>query len=179
MSFESKIITNSKIKQSKLLRAATIASEKPDTGVVIKNKSAYFVIRDCADVTQKYLALLCYGSYTDPLKQLRGKFTKIEVIDFVARARDPENSHVRQLLCTVFADINRDQLLPTAQAKAAAEKEVVVVSDINEDELDDIYGEYDYVDAPVEQDEEPTWLGVDSSDDSMLADVLISTFNAK
>ena len=58
-------------------------------------------------------------------------------------------------------------------------KEVVVVSDINEDELDDIYGEYDYVDAPVEQDEEPTWLGVDSSDDSMLADVLISTFNAK
>lgn len=179
MSFESKVITNSKIKQNKLLRAATIASEKPDTGVVIKNKSAYFVIRDCADITQKYLALLCYGSYTDPLQQLNGKFTKIEIIDFVARARVPENSHVRQLLCAVFADINRDQLLPTAQAKAAAEKEVIVVSNLNEDDLDDIYGDYDYVDSPVEKAEEPAWLGVDTSDDSVLADVLVKTFNAK
>jgi hypothetical protein len=179
MSFESKIITNSEIKQNKLLRAATIASERPDTGVVIKNKSAYFVIRDCADITQKYLALLCYGSYTDPLKQLNSKFTKIEVIDFVARARVPDNSHVRQLLCAIFADINRDQLLPTVQAKAATEKEVIVVTDLNEDDLDDIYGDYDYVDAPVEKLEEPTWLGVDTSDDSVLADMLIKIFNAK
>lgn len=180
MSFESKIISNSKIKQNKLLRAATIASEKPDTGVTIKNKSAYFVIRDCADVTQKYLALLCYGSYTDPLKQLAGKFTKIEIIDFVARARAAENAHVRQLLCAVFADINRDQLLPTAQVKAAAEQEVIVVTDLNEDDLDDIYGDYDYVDAPAaEESEEPTWLGVDTSDDSVLADVLVKTFGAK
>lgn len=161
------------------MRAATIASERPDTGVVIKNKSAYFVIRDCADVTQKYLALLCYGSYTDPLKQLKGKFTKIEIMDFVARARAPENAHVRQLLCAVFADINKDQLLPTAQAKQQAEKEVVVVSEINEDELDDIYGDYDYVDAPVETEKQPEWLGVDSSDDAVLADVLVDTFKAK
>lgn len=179
MSFESKVITNSKIKQNKLLRAATIASERPDTGVVINNKSAYFVIRDCADITQKYLALLCYGSYTDPLGQLNGKFTKIELIDFVARARVPENAHTRQLLCAVFADINRDQLLPTAQSNAATTKEVIVVTDLNEDDVDDIYGDYDYVDDPVEQIQEPEWLGVDTSDDSVLADVLVKTFNAK
>jgi len=177
MSFESKIISNSKIKQSKLLRAATIASDKPDTGVEIKNKSAYFVIRDCADVTQKYLSLLCYGSYTDPLTQLKGKFTKIEVIDFVARARIPDNSHVRQLLCAVFADINKNQLLPAAQAKT--EKQVIVVSEIDEDDLDDIYGDYDYVDTPSVESEEPTWLGVDTSDDSVLADVLVKTFDAR
>lgn len=179
MSFESKVIKHSKIKQRNLLRPATIASDRPDTGVEIKNKSAYFVIRDCADVTQKYLALLCYGSYTDPLKQLKGKFTKIEVIDFVARARAPENAHVRQLLCAVFADINRDQLLPSVQAAANAEKEVVVVSDLNEDDMDDIYGEYDYVDVPDEQPEQKQWLGVDSSDDTVLADVLVETFAAK
>lgn len=178
MSFENKIITNSKIKQRKLLRAATIASDKPDTGVEIKNKSAYFVIRDCADVTQKYLSLLCYSSYKDPVEELKGKFTKIEVIDFVARARIPENAHVKQLLCAVFADINKNQLLPSAQVKAA-EKQVIVVSEINEDDLDDIYGDYDYVDEPTEKSEEPTWLGVDTSDDSVLADVLIKTFAAK
>ncbi len=179
MSFESKIITNSEIKQRNLLRAARVASEKPDTGVEIKNKSAYFVIRDCADITQKYLSLLCYSSYKDPLKDLKGKFSKIEVIDFVARARIPENAHVKQLLCAVFADINKNQLLPSVQAAAAAEKEAIVVSEINEDDLDDIYGDYDYVDEPTEKPEEPTWLGVDTSDDSVLADVLVNTFDAK
>ena len=38
MTFEEKIISNSKIRQSKLLRAANIASEKPDTGVKILEK---------------------------------------------------------------------------------------------------------------------------------------------
>ena len=176
MSFESKIITNSKIKQRNLLRAARVASEKPDTGVTIQNKSAYFVIRDCADITQKYLAMLCYSSFTDPLQQLKGKFTKLEIIDFVARARSGDHAQARHLLCAVFADINKNQLLPASVSQAT--DQAVVVDDLTED-TDDIYGDYDFEESQPRAEPQPEWLGVDTSGDEVLADVLIDIFSAK
>mgnify|MGYP003136873626 FL=1 len=81
MTFEEKIISNSTIRQSKLLRPAKIASEKPDTGVKILKKGAYYLIKDSADITLQYLVHLCYGSYGDPIKSLKGKFTQAEIID--------------------------------------------------------------------------------------------------
>lgn len=176
MSFESKIITNSKIKQRNLLRAARVASEKPDTGVTIQNKSAYFVIRDCADITQKYLAMLCYSSLTDPVKQLKGKFTKLEIIDFVARARSGDHIQARQLLCAVFADINKNQLLPASVSQST--DQIVAVDNLSED-ADDIYGDYDFEDPQPQTEPQPEWLGVDTSGDEVLADVLIDIFSAK
>lgn len=155
------------------MRPATIAAEKPDTGVEIKTKSAYFVIRDCADVTQKYLSLLCYASYSDPIKQLKGKFTKTEIIDFVARARSNKEFQARQLLCTVFADINNNRLIPQSQEML---KQTVVVTSEDED-VEDIYGDYDYVDVvTTTEDEETTWMGVDTEDETVLINVLCDVF---
>ena len=70
------------------MRPAKIASEKPDTGVTIIKKGAYYLIKDSADITIKYLPLMCYGSFASPLTSLKGKFTQSEIIDFVGRAKE-------------------------------------------------------------------------------------------
>ena len=67
MTFEEKIISNSEIRQSKLLRPAKIASEKPDTGVKILKKGAYYLIKDSADITIQYIFNLCYCYYKDKI----------------------------------------------------------------------------------------------------------------
>ena len=67
MTFEEKILKNCEIRQRNLMRPATIAAQKPDTGVTILKKGAYFLIRDCADVTLKYAAHLAYSSFNSPL----------------------------------------------------------------------------------------------------------------
>ena len=46
MTFEEKIIKNSSIRQGKLMRPAKIAFDKPDTGVTINKKGAYYLIKD-------------------------------------------------------------------------------------------------------------------------------------
>jgi hypothetical protein len=175
MSFEDKIIQHSGIKQAKLMRPAKIASEKPDTGVVIENKSAYFVIRDCADITQKYLALLCYGSYQDPINKLHGKFTKQDIAGFVSRARAPENPHLKHLLYVIFTDIARkeglyEQVAPNQPAAL----------DLSED-ADDIYGEYDYdpdtVNAPASPQDIP-FVDMNISDDKAVVTKLVDVFGA-
>ena len=61
MPFEAKILSGSKNKQAKLLRAASVAAKSPDTGVKILKKSAYYVIRDCAKVTELYLPHFIYS----------------------------------------------------------------------------------------------------------------------
>ena len=45
MTFEEKIINNCQIRQKKLMRPARIAQGKPDTGVTIVKKGAYFLIK--------------------------------------------------------------------------------------------------------------------------------------
>lgn len=175
MSFEDIIIKNCNLKQKNLLRAAKIASEKPDTGVEIKNKSAYFVIRDCADITQKYLTLLCYGSYVDPVQDLKGKFTEKEIIDFVARTQDDNNTHLRHLLYTIFTDIARSEGL---YEKVVPNEPATI--DMTE-EGDDIYGEYDYAPESTEpepEDEDMPLLEIDITDGKSVIDKLIDVFGA-
>ena len=81
MTFEEKILKNSEIRQRNLLRPAKIAANKPDTGVTINKRGAYFLIQDCANVTLNYVAHLAYSSFNSPLTQLKGKFTQAEIID--------------------------------------------------------------------------------------------------
>ena len=180
MSFEDVLIKSCDLKQRNLMRPAKVASDKPDTGVTINNKSAYFVIRDCADVTQRYLALLCYASFTDPLKQLAGKFKKIDIIDFVARAHDANNPHTRQLLCVVVADINKCECVP--DTTPVVEDDTPINFEELEETQDDIYGDYDYGDHVVET---PTvevtgsdWIHSDLHDDDVLTERLIQAFQA-
>jgi hypothetical protein len=173
MSVESKIINNCKLKQRTLLRAATVASQKPDTGVEIKNKSAFFVIRDCADITQKYLVHMCYASYGDPIVELRGQFTEKEIIDFVARC--DKHSHLRQLLYIMFTDIARKDGLYEKVVTNQPEE-----LDLTED-ADDIYGDYDYVEEPPKPavpQEIPT-SHIDINDGSVVISKLVDVFNAK
>ena len=101
--FEQIILENSSEKQAKLLGPAQRAHKKPDIGVEIQNKSAYYVIRDCAMITQKYLVHHIWSSYSDPFKALKGKFTKDDVTDFLKRAE--KDDPVKQLKHTIIGDI--------------------------------------------------------------------------
>lgn len=151
MTFQETIISESKIKIANLYPQAKICSDKPDTGVKITNKSAFFVIRDCAQTTVQYLPLLCYGTMSDPIKTLSGKFTRSQVNDFVKDSAT--NIAAAQLLKTILQDAN------------IAEPEVVI--DVN-DQSDNIYGAYGY--------NEGTKTSIKSTNQ---ADLLCQIFNVK
>ena len=100
---EDKILQNSTEKQAKLLGPAKRAHKTPDIGVEIQNKSAYYVIRDCAMITQKYLVHHIWSTYPDPFEALKGKFTHDNVTDFLKRAN--KDDAVKQLKHTIIGDI--------------------------------------------------------------------------
>ena len=101
--FEQIILENSSEKQAKLLGPANRAHKKPDIGVEIQNKSAYYVIRDCAMITQKYLVHHIWSSYPDPFEALKGKFAHADITDFLKRAK--KNSVVSHLKHVIIGDI--------------------------------------------------------------------------
>ena len=184
MTFEEKIINNCHVRQKKLMRPARIAQQKPDTGVTILKKGAYFLIKDCADITVKYLPQLGYSSYANPINELRGTFTQAEIIDFVGRSK--EAPETRQLLHIILTDIG------CAQYKAAIAVDdpkpvegnttPIPVHDytINDDD-DDVYGDYDVDDDSVG----PQPVVVEAKDEVNVDDVtavinkLIEVFEAK
>ena len=177
MTFEEKIISNSKIRQSKLLRPAKIASEKPDTGVKILKKGAYFLIKDSADITLKYLVHLCYGSYTDPLKDLKGKFTQSEIIDFVGRSKEDQNT--KQLLNIILTDIGSSQVASAISTPVVEEEEDIDI-DLTLEDSDDVYGDYDLEDDSTANTTSTTSTEtVDVTDVSGVIDKLIEVFEAK
>ena len=100
---ENKILQNSTEKQAKLLAPAKRAHKKPDIGVEIQNKSAYYVIRDCAMITQKYLVHHIWSLYPDPFEALKGKLTAEDITDFLKRA--DKDDAVKQLKHTIIGDI--------------------------------------------------------------------------
>jgi len=101
--FEQIVLENSSEKQAKLLGPANRAHKKPDIGVEIQNKSAYYVIRDCAMITQKYLVHHIWSAYPDPFEVLKGKFTHADITDFLKRAE--KNSVVSHLKHVIIGDI--------------------------------------------------------------------------
>jgi hypothetical protein len=173
MTFEEKIISNSEIRQRNLLRPAKIAFEKPDTGVTIVKKGAFYLIKDSADITIKYLPLLCYGSFSSPITSLKGKFTQSEIIDFVGRAK--EENYTNQLLSVILTDIGCTQ--PITQ----------IVNDDTTDELDltftedeDVYGDYETEeDTPISKTASTASEVIDIEDASVVIQKLIEVFDAK
>ena len=127
MTLEEVIIKESKNKVGQLYPVAKTASDNPDSGIVIKNKSAYYVIRDCAKIAREYIPIICYGNISD-LSVLEGKFTKTQIKNFVKRTES--NIATKQLLELILSDAN--------------------VENANEDiaefdeESDNIYGSYGY-----------------------------------
>ena len=130
--FEEKIVAACNTRHKKLFRPAQIASREPNTQVKIYNKSAYYVIKDCADITLKYLAHFVYSSLSDPVASLKGKVSEEEIIDFVSRSET--ETHTRQLLQIVLNDL-------TSGFKPSLPEPI---TDFTIDDSDDVYGDYEY-----------------------------------
>ena len=172
MTIEEIIIKNSGIRQKNLLRPAKIAFEKPDTGVTINKKGAYYLIKDSAEVTIKYCVHLCYASYKNPIKELKGKFSQSAIIDFVGRSK--EDNSTKQLLSIILADagaINQN-------FKEEIKDEPVIDLSISDD-IDDVYGDYE-IDAPVTASTKKQKTSeIDVNDASGIINKLIEVFEAK
>jgi len=147
--FELKILKASESKQAALLNPDKTAANKPDTGVKILKKHAYFVIRDCARVTERYLIHYIWGDLKNPIERLEGVFTKSEIESFITRSkRDPETG---QLCTIILKDIEKKNKLEASGIPApVVEKEVI---DFTEYDDEKIYGDYDMlgdvVDVPT------------------------------
>jgi hypothetical protein len=172
MTFEEKIIKNSEIRQKNLMRPARIAFEKPDTGVTINKKGAYFLIKDSADITVKYLPLLTYGSFKNPISDLKGKFTQSEIIDFVGRAK--EESYTNQLLSVILTDIGCTQ--PITQIVDDDESKEL---DLTFSEDEDVYGDYETEEEISVKSSTTSTEAIDVKDASIVIQKLIEVFNAK
>ena len=138
MAFEAKLLTESKNKQAKLLRAAKKAVKEPDTGVKIIRKSAYYVIRDCAKVTELYLPHYIYSQLKNPIQMLEGVFTKAECTDFLARAK--KDLVTNQLLNLIIIDIKKQNLLESVTTAKSPSLDPGI---FDEEGGDDIYGDYE------------------------------------
>ena len=142
MKFEEKILSTSKIKERKLLKPSSVAMVKPDTGVEIKKKAAYYVIRDCATLAHDYIPHKCYSSIKNPIAALHGQFTKADVIDFVARSKS--HKHTKQLLWIIFSDIYKAEADDWSPPPTPISVEDLVIDADADGE--DIYGDYGYGD---------------------------------
>jgi len=131
--FEEVILENSTERIAKLYGPAARAADKPDTGVEIKKKAAYYVIRDCAGITRKYLSIHVWGLFDDPILDLKGKFTSNEVKSFLKRAEtDTEAKLLKKL---ILADIREKyEVVHTSTGTTAVSYEA---------DADDIYSYYE------------------------------------
>jgi hypothetical protein len=177
MKFEEKILATSKIKERRLIKPSSIAMVKPDTGVEIRKKSAYYVIRDCATIAHDYIPLKCYSSIKNPIASLNGQFTKADIIDFVARSKS--HKHTKQLLWVVFSDIYKVEADEWEAPPPPVESEAL---DIDADaDGEDIYGDYGYGDEEFNSANEsiaPVKPPVDLGDGEAVIAKLIEVFAA-
>lgn len=154
MKFEDKIMSTSAIKERNLMHPSSVAMVKPDTGVEIKKKSAYYVIRDCATIANEYIPHKCYASLSDPIRELHGKFDKKDIVDFVSRTK--KSGATRQLLWIIFSDIYK---LEAEDWTPAPPPEPTHVLEIDADaDGDEIYGDYGYGDDTDTTDEQEIYM---------------------
>lgn len=104
MRFLEVILENSKLKEAKIYNAAKRAAKNPETGITINNKSAYHVIRDCANITLHYLPHFVFGGYENPFLELSGKLTKNDIQQFVIEV--DRNPFMKQLLDIIIGKAN-------------------------------------------------------------------------
>lgn len=170
--FEETILAAANIRQGNLLIPAKLAAEKPDTGVKILKKSAYYVIKDCANITCQYVPFLAYANIEKPLETLKGAFTSEAIVDFVSRSR--QDHHTNQLLTLIFADINK-----VSPPKVTINVDSGPEFDFNNE--DGPYGDYNYdgyldKDDYVIHDPEVVIEKIDMSDENLVVNKLIEVF---
>lgn len=135
MKFIDIILENSDLKESKLIQAANKAYNKPDTGITIQHKGAYNVIKDCANITIKYLPHYIFGAYTNPFNTLKHKFKKPDIEEFVKCSRD--DYALAQLLTIILKKYNLENNNVSTLVAVKEETE-------NYLDLSDPYGLYGY-----------------------------------
>jgi hypothetical protein len=130
MKFIEVILENSKLKEAKLFAPAKKAANNPETGITIQNKSAYHVIKDCANITIKYLPLYVFAHYECFFTEMSGKFKRKDIEEFVSGA---EKDIVLNQLLILILELNGGLVEETPK---------VSISDNNDLEIGDPYGEY-------------------------------------
>ena len=131
MNFIEILLSNSKLKEARLYNAAKKAAANPETGVTIKNRAAYHVIKDCAITTVRYLPHYVFAHYTSPFTELYGKFTKADIEQFVKVAGTDYS--LSQLLNLILDKIEDRPLA------ADSDKDTNPNFDVN---ISDPYGDY-------------------------------------
>ena len=148
---EDSILKLSQARYSKLKRPAELAATKPDTCVKILNKSAYYVIKDCAEITLKYLPHFVYSGIRDPITKLRGQVSEQQVVDFVNRSA--KEDHTQQLLRLMLDDVaKKNNVVNVSPVQAVESDNIDFTLTGNED---DVYGDYDYEQSIPEPEPEP------------------------
>jgi len=94
MTVEDIILANSIESKAKLIIPARKAFESPDTGVTIVKPAAYRVIKDCAETTITFLPIEIFLKYNEPVKQLKGKFTREQITDLYNRSKNNRNTEL-------------------------------------------------------------------------------------
>lgn len=171
---ENIIMDQSKLPIVQLYPKAQKAKENPLTGIAkTTNKYVEFVIRDMAKITIGYLPIMTYGSFTDPVNQLKGKFSKKDIVDFVGRSE--KTIETRQLLKLILNSAQKyqiDQQLTTNDLITDHETKDPI------SQPDDIYG--DYGNSPQPQDVEQVEItDLTTLTTKGIANFLIKMFDAK
>lgn len=130
MRFIEILLENSKIKEAKLFAPAKKAANNPETGITIQNKSAYHVIKDCANITIKYLPHYVFANYECPFTELSGKFKRKDIEEFVSGA---EKDIVLNQLLILILELN---------GGLVEENPKVSIVEGNDSDFNDPYGEY-------------------------------------
>jgi hypothetical protein len=105
MNFINIIVENSKEKIAKLYKPAIKANDNPENGITIQNKSAYYVIKDCAEVAKDYIPLIVFETYKNPFEDLMGKFTKEDIAEFLIFTKT--NIASKHLLLIISEEYNK------------------------------------------------------------------------
>jgi len=177
MSFEEKILATSSAKERNLLKPSSVAMVKPDTGVEIKKKSAYYVIRDCATIAHDYIPHKCYSTLQAPIQELYGQFSKADIIDFVSRTK--QHDHTKQLLYIIFSDVYKREADDWTPPPTPEPDEVLEI-DADADG-DEIYGDYGYGDdeqVVTDSIDMPVKPPIDLGDGEAVITKLIEVFGA-
>jgi hypothetical protein len=159
MKFIEIILENSTIKEAKLFSPAKKAANNPETGITIQNKSAYHVIKDCANITIKYLPHYIFANYDSPFIKLSGKFKRNEIEEFVSFT---EKDIVSKQLLTLILD----------QHGSVNIKPEVTIVDNDDLEFSNPYGEYG-----VGFDK--STIKTENNRNSSTVDILCDIFNVK
>ena len=137
MKFIDILLENSSLKQAKLYKAAKRASEDPSIGITINNLAASHVIKDSALIATDYIPLFIFSSYNNPFEELKGKFAKEDVIEFVKSSTN--QLHLHQLLIIILEKVKR--LVPGACAPKKVQAEQVASDVLMDDPYNDYYSE--------------------------------------